>query len=242
MADQPNNARKKNALSEYNARLTGDPINGARRGPTLGFAVVKNNPQFELRTNVDGDKDYGRILGKVDSPTFFAILQALDEIVDKPNETKAVWAISAHRFINGQRSKEPMLDSKIMIGKDKEGVVYIAVLSWDKDRPIVKFPFRPQSLHTVSHGDGTPWTAAEVSAAYAKGWVKMLHGIIPQILVAEYVEPPQREGGYNGGNRNGGGSNGNGGYNHRGNQGGSGGSYSGGGGGGSSGGDDDFPF
>lgn len=248
MADQPNQ-RKKNALNEYNLRLTGDPINGARRGPTLGFAVVKNNPVIEVRTNVDGDKDYGRIQAKIDTPTLFAIAEAIATVHTKENDTKAIFAVMAHRFIGGQRSKDPMLDSKVMVGKDKDGVCFIAVLSWDKERPVIKFPFRPAVLHSVTHGDGTPWTPAEVSVVYSKAWAKIVDSIVGMVTVNEYVEPPPRDGGQGGGGGGGyqrGGGNGGGGYNRQGQGGYSGGQRSSGGGGGggieSDGGGDDFPF
>lgn len=255
MADQNNQARKKNALSEYNLRLVADPINGNRRGPTLGFAVTKNNPVIEVRTNVDGDKDYGRIQAKIDTPTLFAIAQAMEEVASKENDTKAIWSVSAHRFIGGQRSKDPMLDSKVMVGKDKDGVCFIAILSWDKERPVIKFPFKPAVLHTVAHGDGTPWSLAEITAVYSKAWANIVFQIVSIVVTAEYVEPPPRDGGQGGGNGGGGGyqrggGGGGGGYNRggggggygSGGQGGGGGNSGGGGGQAASEGGDDFPF
>jgi uncharacterized membrane protein YgcG len=240
------NARKKTGLSEYNLRLVADPINGARRGPNMGFVVVKNNPHIEVRTNIENDKDYGRIIAKLDSPTFYAIIEAINEAPTWPNDKKVMWSINAHRFVNRQRSKDPMLDAKVLVGKDKEGVVYMSVLSWDKERPLIKFPFRPAALHSVAHGDGTPLTAAEISVLYCRSWVRMLNNLVAHLLITEYVEPPppqQQQGGGGGFSGGQGGSNGGGGYGNRGSFQGGGGSSAGGsatGGGGGT--DDEFPF
>ena len=196
--------RKKNSLDEYKFRLIGDPVNGSRRPPTLGFSVVKNQVQIDVRTNVENDKDYGRISAKLDSPTFFAVLVKLDEVIDAPPDTKYVLENTAIRFVNGQRT-DPKLDTRVLLGKDRDGVVFIGVTSWEKERPIVKFPFRPSQFHSWARADGTLLSPAELSQLYARGYVRELQSLVPVVLETNYVEPPPREnrGGY-GGNRGGG--------------------------------------
>lgn len=239
--------RKKTALDEFKLRLVGEPVNGAKRPPTLGFSIVKNLPQIDVRTNVESDKDYGRISAKLDQPTFFAVMELINKAIEGPNDSKTVVKNFAHRFINGKRS-DPMLDSQIVVGKDASGVVYMGVMSWEKERPIIKFPFRPSQYAKFSNSDGTEMSLADVSVLYGKGYLKMLHGLIPLVLASEYVEPPPRDpqqggGGYGGGQGGGnrGGYNGGQGGGNRG-----GGEKWGGGGNGNSGGAsdglDDFPM
>ena len=246
----PNNPtpRKPNALSEYKLRIVGDPVNGAKRPPTLGFSVNKNQPQIDVRTNVEGDKDYGRISAKLDTPTLFLLLADLEQVAAGPADVKKTLAASNFRFINGKRSDAPMLDSKVVYGKDKEGVVFIGVMSWEQGRPIIKFPFRPTNLYSLSNSDGSAASPADVSVAMCRGWVKIITQIVGQILVDEYVEPPPRDDSRGGGG--GGGYGGGGGNNNNNRAGGGGGGYSGGGSGGGGGGNasdgatggDDFPM
>lgn len=235
--NQNRQPRKPNALSEYKLRLVGDPVNGAKRAPTLGFSVNKNQPQIDVRTNVEGDKDYGRISAKLDSPTFFAILALVEQMADPstPPGTKQMVKNKATRFLNGRRS-DPMLDTTVIVGRDNEGVVFIGVTSWEKERPIIKFPFRPSIMHELVDASGTPVPLSKVSELYARGWCQNMYNLVPHVLYAEYVEPPPRDGaGGGGGGRPQGG----------GNRGGYGGGYGGNAGGSSGGGgfpDDDFPM
>lgn len=233
-------ARKPNALSEYKLRLIGDPVNGAKRKPTLGFSFHKNQPQIDVRTNVDGDKDYGRISAKLDTPTFFAIVPAIENMCDPatPNNTKIVVKNLAVRFVNGQRT-DPKLDTQLLVGKDAEGLIYMAVTSWERERPIIKFVFRPSEMHTLFDGTGTELSPQAVSLLYAKGWARLFAAMAPFVLYHEYVEPPPRDGGNGGGNNNNGGNRGGGnwgGGNNGGNR------NSGNSGGADAGGGDDWPM
>lgn len=238
--NQNRQPRKLNALSEYKLRLIGDPVNGAKRPPTLGFSVNKNQPQIDVRTNVEGDKDYGRISAKLDTPTFFAILAAVQQMAEPGTApgTKQMFKNKATRFLNGRRS-DPMLDTTVIIGRDNDGVVFIGVTSWEKERPIIKFPFRPSQMHEMVDGTGAPAPLSKISELFARGWCIAMGALVSEILHAEYVEPPPRDNA-GGGRPQGGGQGGN--------RGGYGGGYGGGSGSGtgaSSGGgfqDDDFPM
>lgn len=249
--NRPNNAPKPNALSEFRLRLKGEKVSPDSKPPTLGFSVKKNNPQIDVRTGVNNDKDYGRISAKLDTFTFYAILNMLRTMGSKPNGWKTAIKIHAHRFINGKRS-DPMLDTSFHIGRDDNGVCYMGVTSWEKDRPVIRFQILPDGAHHFVHGDGRPWEASELSVLMATAYADSLQGLIANALWHEYQEPPPRDGqggggGY-GGNRGGGGGGNNWGGNRGGGGGGGygggnqGGGNSGGGGGNSYGGGDDFPM
>lgn len=250
MADgnRPNNMPKPNMLSEYRLRLKGDKVGNDSKVPTLGFSIKKNNPQIDVRTGVQNDKDYGRISAKLDTFTWFAVAQALRELHTREAGYKFAIKINAVRFINGKRS-DPMLDTSLTIGRDENGVAYLGVTSWEKDRPVIRFRLLPDQLISFVHQDGRPWEASELSLLYAKGFAATMESLAPFILYHEYQEPPPRDGGNGGGNwggNRGGQGGGGGGYQQR--QGGGGG-YGGGGnnnsGGGydsSAGGDDSFPM
>lgn len=239
-------------LSEFRLRLLGDPLPNAKRPPTLGFKIAKNGVQIEVRTNIENDKDYGRILAKPSISDFFSILSLLEKVATGPAGEKYTIGLKASRFISGQPSKEPMLDTKVVVGKDNDGVIFMGVLSWEKERPVIKFPFRPfndnRNETTWTKGDGTALSPAEISSLYYAGWLRVLESVVPTLLINGYTPPPPRDnaggggGGYGGG---GGGGQRQGGYGGGQRQGGGGG-YGGGGGGGrppaEAAGDDDFPM
>lgn len=207
MSQQQNfvSKRKPNALAEYKLRLIGKPVGGAGRAPTLSMVVVKNQPHIVVRTNVENDKNYGKIEAKLDTLTFFALIEEIERIAAGPNGTRTAISNMGHPFTNGQRSKEAKLDTRITVGKTGEGVVWIAVTSWEQGRPVIQFSFTPSQYHNWANADGTPLTEAEVSTRYAKAFTHSMSQLVPFILYSEHVEPEQRNQGGGGGGQGGGG-------------------------------------
>lgn len=193
---------KKNALSEYKVQLVGPTANGARFPASISISVVNNQPRLTVRTNVDGAKDYGRIMAKLDTPTFFAIIEAIDMARASQTEWKMAIKNMNHKWSkqNG-RSSEMSLESTTWVGKDKDGVVFIAITA--QDAPNLKFVFSPTTYHNCVHADGSAWTEAEVSMLYSGSFIRWAQGLTLQILHDEYVEPkPKGEKGNSGGGNN----------------------------------------
>lgn len=215
--------RKRNHFDELRSRLIGNTVDGAQRPPTLQFGIHRNQVTMTVRSNHPNDnKNYGRIVATLDMPTFGVLTQLLKRAPTWNNDTKEIIECWDQPFINGQRSKDLKLDTKVIVGKDREGVVYLAVLSWDSSRPIVKFPVRPSQYTRLVHSDGSAYTEAEASCIYAPGWASQLTEIVSNLLASDFYERPEsnNQGGY--GNRGGQGGQGGqgGGYGNRGGQGG----------------------
>lgn len=229
MAEGYNKPLPKTALHEFKLRLTGPRQEGQRRPPTLQVQVVKNNPRIDVYTNVEGAKDNGKISAPMDAITFCTVLAELEKLVEGEPDVQVKISNKV-----GPPGKQRAI-SQTVIGKDPNGIVYISVISEGQAR--VKFPFKFSDWHEIIHKDGTPYTEAEASLAVARGWLKLMSELVPNVMDTHYIEPEPRGQGGGGGNR--------GGYN----RGGGGGGYnrgggSGGGNEGSSGGfdNDDFPM
>jgi hypothetical protein len=195
---QRNPSIKMNALSEFKLRLVAPPTQGATKKATLSMGVYKNNPRLVVRTNVPNDKDFGRITAAMDTFTFFTMLHAIRMHADGPADSKTKIE-NRSTFVAGRKMDSPVCVSTTFVGKDKDGVVFIAITA--RDRPNIKFDFLCDEIwHAFSHGDGRPYTAAEASVLYAKGWCTTAEVLVPQILVSEYVEPDMSNAG--GGNNN----------------------------------------
>lgn len=200
-----------NALSEFKLRLTAPPQQGSTKKAALSMGVWKNNPRLIVRTNVPNDKDYGKITAALNTFTFMALLHLLDKIADGPNDVKEVLNNNSD-FVAGRKYDAPITVSKVMLGKSKEGVIWIAVTA--KDRPMIKFEFQSDEWHFLSHADGTNWTESESSVLYTHAWTNTARALVPLILKEEYMAPEfndnrggQQGGGGNnwgGGNRGGG--------------------------------------
>lgn len=226
------NQGKQNALAEWKLKLVGERVNGGKKNPTLGIQVYKNNPRITVRTNVEGDKDYGKINAPMDSPTFFALMALIRQVADGPSGKRYSIDNKNFTFAMGKRSERPVVISTTFVGKNEEGVVYIAVVA--DGRPKIQFPFLSSSYHVMRTADGSELSKAEASVCYAKGYATMMENLVPHILANEFEV--NDFGNKGGGNNNRGGGNGGG---YGGQQGGS----SGGGQGGAGGGDnDDIPW
>jgi len=201
---------KKTAIDEWKIRLSGEQLNGGNKKPTLAFSVVKNQVRINVKTNVEGDKEYGLIRAAMDSPTFFALLVELQNAIDAPGEYKAYIKNQNYTFYQGKRSESPTLVSTTILGKDANGRVYLTVTAKDRPKPI--FYFASTFFHSVLKADGSSYTEAEDSVLYAKAFVTLLTGLTPAVLANEYIEPDtsnfgNNNGGYNNNNNNNGGNN-----------------------------------
>lgn len=215
MADGGGNSQQfqSTAFNDYKRRMIGQKVGSDpnNKRPTLCFSMRKNLPQIDVKTGVQNDAEYGRISAKFPSiDDFEAAMKMFEHIIDGPNNTKEAVQISARKFIQGKMS-DPMPDANFIAGKDENGVVWIGVTSWQKDRPIVKFLFAPDDMMRYKHGDGRPWEAGELSVLYAKGMLRRVRQMLGFAYYHEYTAPPPRDnnqsGGGGGGNNGGGGGN-----------------------------------
>lgn len=229
MSDNPKSG---NLLSEFKLRLTAEPLDGAierngrRQEPQLTISVYDNQPRFTVYTNVEGDKQNGKIEGNMDSFTFYAVMQAIRDVVADPDSPGYAIENKGHFFSkeNG-RSEKPGVKSRTVIGRNERGEIFIGVIA--NNRPKAQFFFRPSEYHTFINKDGTPTSPAKVSEVYAKSYARLMEQAVMQVLASEYISYDQikarkeanRGGGGGGGGYNRGG--GQGGYNRgNGNQGG----------------------
>jgi len=217
--------RKKNALDEYKLRLAGPTLTdqGAKFPGALAVSVVKNQIHLDVYTNVPNDKNNGNIRAAMDHLSFGAFLELFDAVLKSGPDTAYKIQNKNHTFFEGKRSEEPRLVSTTILGRDKEGVMFIALVA--KDRPYLKFDFLGTGYHTLIGPDGQPMSKADASGYFARGWRRTINNLTGGVAVAEYVAPEPK-------NKDGGGNGGGGGYNGGGNRGGNGGGgYNGGGGG-----------
>jgi len=194
--------RKKNALDEGKLKIIGEPQNGSKRRPTLGWSIVKNHPRIDVWTNIDGDKNNGNIRAAMDSPTFFVLLTFLKQAIEAEPGFKQAVENMGYTWFQNKRSEETKVLSTTHIGKDKNGIVYISVVA--HDRPKIKFDFRSGIYHKLRNADGSDFTKEQDSIAYASAYLGLLSGLVPAVLEGEYVEPPPRDMNGTGGNGGGG--------------------------------------
>jgi hypothetical protein len=235
--------RKKNALDNTKLKMSAPTPGHQGKYANLVWGLYSNNPRITVYTGDPNDageqNGWGKISANLDAPIFFAFLKMLHDVIDAPPDTKNKIENKNFIFPGGKRSEKPVVTSELWVGKDKDGIIWISVSA--RDRPKIKFNFNKSDFHEFYHGNGEPYTPAESSAVYARGYITLLEGLMTTMLDNHWVEPPPRDPPGGGGQRGGGGGYGGGGGQRSGG-GGYGGGSGGGGGGSTSGGDDDIPF
>ena len=201
---------KKNAFSNSKLTLSAPCPTAKGKFSNLGFEFKNNNPAIVVRTNdpqdLNAGRGWGRISANLDIPAFYVFIVHLKEAIESEGEYKKKCENYNHDYVNGQRSEEIKHISDLWVGKDKEGCVYISVLSKKDDKAVIKFVFGPSDnrWHKYMHADGTPFTKGDLSAKYARAWLMILKQVTGNLIVQEYVAPMPRKpfgqqggGGYN---------------------------------------------
>lgn len=208
--------RKKIALD--NSKLNLQAPNAAGKMATLKFGFVNNNPRLTVWTNDPNDTtDNGKITAALNLPVFFDWLEIIKDAAMAENGFKAAIENKNYIFPGGKRSETPVVTSRLIAGKDENGLVYVSVTA--HQRPNLKFVFKTDSYHSFKDGQGNEMDRALASKYCALGFYNLMSRLYAHLAVSEFVEIQPKQGGNGGGgfNRNGGG-----GGNFRGNGGGGG--------------------
>lgn len=193
------------AFDEIKLRLSGPRQEGGKRPPNLRVSVIRNNPRIDVFTNIEGDVDNGRISAPMEALTMFALIVKVEDIAKGEPDTQVKIANKT-----GAPGQQKIL-SHTIVGKDKEGRVFISVIA--QNRPRIKFMFLPSDWHEMAHKDGTPYEEAELSCVYARAWAKMMTELCPNVMDTHFQESDYQKnagnnkGSYNSGSYNKGGYN-----------------------------------
>lgn len=206
----PANQRAKNALDVSKLSLSA-PSSAEGKWAFMSFALVKNNPRIEIRTNDPADKAnhptaYGKLTANMDSPGLFGLVELIKYIADLPadtpvDKTRAAIECRGYTFFGGKRSETPAVISTVWVGKDMEKGVWISVAV--KDRPRIKFYFQFSQWFNMVGGDGKPFEKVQSSVLFAKGYANMLSNLYAVVMDTAFVEEDYGQGA--GGNNNNGG-------------------------------------
>lgn len=201
--------RKKIALD--NSKLNLSAPNAAGKNATLKFGFVNNNPRLTVWTNDPNDTtDNGKITAALNLPVLFAWLEMVKDAAMAENGFKAAIENRNYIFPGGKRSETPVVTSRLIAGKDEQGVVYVSVTA--NNRPNIKFAFGTDSFHSFKDSQGNQMDRGQASKYSALGFYSLMQRMYGHLAVTEFVEIQPKQGGNGGGfNRNGGG-NGGGGY------------------------------
>jgi hypothetical protein len=209
MSDKP--VKVKTVLNSPKFRLAAPCPTAKGKFSTLSFETYLNNPRIIVATNdpemMSPDRGYGRIQAAMDMPSFYAVLEMIEEAAESP--TAVSTKIENYGNTKGGDPKVPTHLTDVWIGKDAEGIVFLSVVHKAEGWPVIKFPFGPadERFFRFKHKDGTSLSKGEESCLYAKSYAKMMREVMALVVVNNYVHPDPyvpgqtKSGGYGGYNK-----------------------------------------
>jgi hypothetical protein len=154
--------------------------NGLRR-PSLSAMLVYDNPRLVVKPGLETDQElpnFGKILAPMSSDAWRNIV---DYIIPKIATLEPGKQISIKNMTpakNGEGETDvrlpPVLVSTTILGRDKDGICFIAIKSADDTRPAVKFSTMPNAYHPITGPDGKEFDPPLISFLTLKSFFKKI--------------------------------------------------------------------
>lgn len=182
--------RDRHAIGDYRAHLLAEVQPGAEKQPRLSIHYHKNKLTLEVRTNVPSDmngRERGIIRGEMDPHIFFSFLKAFHSLIKSPPTEKPMRLNLKRPDFQKNNGGEPVTECQVVFGRNNEGVVFMSLLSMNKERPRIMFPFHPGKWAEFIGTDGSPLSAAQASEFIALGYLEEWEEIVPHYVYDRYV-------------------------------------------------------
>jgi hypothetical protein len=195
--------RNKTILDNPKLRLSADKLPNGESRPSFTLYWIGNNPRIDVWTGVSSEKDGGRIRATLDDLWARVFLDKILELCNPaaPNDSAYIIECKNHTWQNNKRSQEPVVESRIVAGRDKDGRVYVSVLSADPQRSKVRFLFGNTFYNTLSYKN-EKLSDAQISWTVASAWANSIINYYGLVAAESYVHKTAE-------NKNGGGNKGN---------------------------------
>ena len=136
---------------------------------------------FITRTGIENDTNKGMINAKIPTDDAYEILSAIENATN--GMEKLVWDFSDNYWQGKQRSKEAAVLVKIVVGVNKDGLIYLSLLDARNDgRAKIPFYFGHNPTQRAPFITSLETNKFEMSLRAAKGWVEMIRGALPTEL------------------------------------------------------------
>lgn len=151
--------------------------------PRLVFGFRDGNPRLTVYTGAQGPG--GVISFPTDHPTMVAIMTMMQDVVaGEPGIKFSIDSLTSV-YENNLPTKEKKVVSTLYIGKSKEGIVYLSVIS--EGKPKLVFSIKPSQYHSFRDKDKNVIPDNIISCKLATGIVNTVLSIISTALV-NYTE------------------------------------------------------
>lgn len=163
------------------ARLViwGDGDEDNNRKPRLVFGFRDGNPRITVYTGTPGIE--GMISFPSDAATMVTILNYIKDIAKSEPGTKMSFDSLTSVYENNKLTKEKKVLSTLYIGKSKEGLIYLSLIS--EGRPKLVFTIKSSPYHAFRDAEKNTISDAKISEMMAIGIADAVLNIIAQAMI-----------------------------------------------------------
>jgi len=167
-----------NALDEWKLRLIGRVLDGAKKNSTLKLAMIANQLRFQAFTNIENDPTGGKVEAKLGAYDMYAVFKVIENAA--ANRDFKALSIPCK---TGPES-EQVLESTIIIGRDSEQCIFIALKPGpgSQCQTNMSFQFYPSSYHSLQRADGQETSKAEISEYWTFAWLELMRNLCGSVL------------------------------------------------------------
>jgi hypothetical protein len=151
--------------------------------PRMVFSFRDGNPRLTVYTGVTGPE--GVIAFPSDFPTMVTIINLIKDIANGEPGQKVSVDSATNIYENNKPTNKKKVVSTLYVGKSKEGVVYLSLIS--ENKPKLVFPFKPSAYHAFRDADKNEFPVAKISAKMATGVADVILNLISDVLI-KYTE------------------------------------------------------
>lgn len=149
----------------------------------LQWSVRMGYPRITVYTDnnisKDGKMDFNKVItAPFDYTNLKLFLEYFKEIIDGEDDNKYTLECYNVKFKDGVKTNDTFLQAKVTVGKDKNGIIYLAVIEEEKRK--IKFEVLPNpKWYKYYDKEGKEITdLRKLSSLYAKGYVCLVETAI----------------------------------------------------------------
>lgn len=177
---QPWDLWQHNKLTVYGEAYKDNP----KARPSLRYKVYENNPRFSLYLN-DG-KNNKPIAFSLDPYIANELFVLIKRVIANKETSRISMDIIGKRDWLGNQYEKPTAVAKLHVGRDSEGVVYIAFQA--KEIKLVKFPMMGSYWRTYSDEANEKLNKVILSEITAEAWANTLRDLTASFIVMHAKE------------------------------------------------------
>lgn len=170
----------------FSALTLVDRQNGSRLkfGARMGFPRITVEPE----PTKEGESYAETIINAPFTfPMFFYFMDRFEEVIKSDPGT--IYSIECRntKYVEGKKTNETYLQAKVMVGKDKEGIIFLSVI--DENKKKIKFDLLPDLKWYKMFKNGVEITdPKELSYYYAISYLKALRALYTSERMEENVK------------------------------------------------------